>query len=114
MDKIWFSKRAFRFLLKYSAHNLIYSVVGGYFILSLLLFSFFDINIGIPCLFTLLFGFHCWGCGMTHAILELMHLDFTGAYQANPLVFVVVPVGVYYIRQDFLAFLKKEGFSIRK
>jgi hypothetical protein len=113
MDKISPSK-IFNILFKYSAHNLIYSVVGGYFILSLLLYTFFDINIGIPCLFTLLFGYHCWGCGMTHAILELIHLNVAGAYHENPLVFIVVPAGIYYIAQDFLAFLKKENISIQK
>jgi len=101
-------------LFKYSVHNLIYSVVGGYFIFSLLVYTFFDINIGIPCLFTFLFGIHCWGCGMTHAILELIKLNFTGAYEENPLIFIVLPAGIYFIVQDFLTFVKKEYISIQK
>ncbi|HXA01144.1 MAG TPA: DUF2752 domain-containing protein [Cytophagaceae bacterium] len=113
MDKISPSK-IYGIFIKYSAHNLIYSVVGGYFILSLLLYTFLEINICIPCLFTLFFGHHCWGCGMTHAILELIKLNFTGAYDENPLVFIVLPAGIYYIAQDFLTFLKKENTSIQK
>jgi hypothetical protein len=113
MDKISPSK-FLRFLFKYSAHNLIYSVVGGYFVLSLLVYTFLDINIGIPCLFTLIFDHRCWGCGMTHAILELMHLNFAGAYQENPLIFIVLPSGIYFIVKDFLIFLKQEKFSTQK
>jgi hypothetical protein len=88
--------------------------VGGYFIFSLLLYTFFKINIGIPCLFTFLFNIHCWGCGMSHAILEIMHLNIAGAYRENALIFIVLPAGIYYITMDFLAFLKKENISIQK
>jgi hypothetical protein len=106
--------KIFGFFFKYSAHNLIYSVVGGYFILSLILYIFLDINICIPCLYTVLFNQNCWGCGMTHAIMEILHLNFSNAYQENPFVFIVLPAGTYFVINDFLNFLKKENITIQK
>lgn len=37
-------------------------------------------------------GGRCWGCGITHAIVELIHLDFRGAVSSNPLVLLVAPL----------------------
>jgi hypothetical protein len=72
------------------------------------------INICIPCLYTLLFNQHCWGCGMTHAIMEILQLNFTGAWHENPFVFIVLPAGIYFIVSDFSDFAKQEDKSIQK
>lgn len=45
-----------------------------------------------PCLVTLATGHRCWGCGLTHAVLAVLRLDFRGAWQANPAVGVVLPL----------------------
>lgn len=39
------------------------------------------------CPFKALTGLPCPGCGMTHAFLALGRLDFSGAWNANPLAF---------------------------
>ena len=50
----------------------------------------------IPCVFRLLTGHLCPGCGITHLFICLSHLDFAGAYHANPLVMVLLgPAGIY-------------------
>ena len=52
-----------------------------------------------PCLVTLATGRPCWGCGMTHALVAVARLDLAGAWRANPLVAVVLPLlVVVYLR----------------
>ncbi len=47
---------------------------------------------GIPCLFKLVFGIKCPGCGMTHAAVAITHLDIAGAFAYNKLSVTVVPL----------------------
>ena len=48
---------------------------------------------GPPCLITLIFGPGVsWGCGITHATVQLLHGDFQAAYHDNKLVFIVTPL----------------------
>lgn len=55
---------------------------------------------GIPCPFRKVTGWLCPGCGITTLILCLLKLDFTGAFAANPFLFVTGPflaAGFLYI-----------------
>lgn len=45
-----------------------------------------------PCLFTLITGHECWGCGITRAVVSVLHGDFGRAWQLNPRVVVVLPL----------------------
>lgn len=49
------------------------------------------------CLFKLLFGWECWGCGTTRALSCAFHGQFGRAWQFNHLVVVVGPllVGIW-------------------
>lgn len=49
-------------------------------------------GIGIPCLFNLLLGLKCPGCGMTRAAVAMTHLDIAGAFSYNKLSVTVVPL----------------------
>ncbi len=57
---------------------------------------------GSVCLFRNVTGIPCPSCGSTHAVLKLMHMDWMGALQDNPLGFVlaaallVLPVWLLY------------------
>lgn len=52
-----------------------------------------------PCLVTLATGHPCWGCGMTHALVAVARLDLPGAWRANPLVVLVLPLlAAVYLR----------------
>ena len=55
----------------------------------------------IPCIFRLLTGFKCPGCGITHMIVALCRFDFSTAYRENPLLFITLPViiSVYAINR---------------
>lgn len=62
---------------------------------------------GIPCVFRLVTGLKCPGCGVSRMCLALLELDFKAAFAANPAVFlmivpgaaVAVSLGVGYIRE---------------
>ena len=49
-------------------------------------------DLGIPCIFRLLLGIKCPGCGMTHAAVAMTHLDIAGAFSYNKLSVTVVPL----------------------
>ncbi|MCC8066460.1 MAG: DUF2752 domain-containing protein [Clostridiales bacterium] len=50
------------------------------------------LHAGIPCLFHLLTGYKCPGCGVTHMCLALLEGDWESACQANPGLFFSLPV----------------------
>lgn len=60
------------------------------------------------CPFKWFFGIPCPGCGMLRAFFSLLRLDFQKAFSFHPLVFLMIPVGIYLV-------LKKLGiFSFKK
>ena len=77
------------------------SVVAFYMGISVVLESAFNIDICIPCLWKTFLGFECPGCGLTTAVVKLLQLDLAGAYQSNMLVYLVVPVGLFFIFTDY-------------
>ena len=50
-------------------------------------------NWGIPCLFHLLTGLECPGCGISRMCLALLQLDFVSAARYNLLVLCLLPFG---------------------
>lgn len=69
---------------------------------------------GIPCVFRVLTGLQCPGCGMTHAIGALLHLDFSGAFHYNPLCLSIVPLLLLYLLFRCIRYVKNgdSGFKI--
>lgn len=49
-------------------------------------------GLGIPCLFNLITGLHCPGCGASRMCIALLQLDFATAFQSNAYLMVIVPV----------------------
>ncbi len=75
-------------------HRLSYLLVAFGFLYLLLL----DMTgIGIPCLFHLVTGLKCPGCGVTTMLLSLFRLDFLSAYRANPFLLLTLPFLVFEI-----------------
>jgi len=88
----------------------IYCILAFMLILPLALLllpkSYFDHGPTL-CLFTLLTGSNCPGCGMTRACMRLIHLDFRGAWEFNKMSFVVFPTLVYIYIRYFVSKIKK-------
>ena len=91
-------------LLSYVRHHKIMSVVALYLMASICLKLFFSIDLLVPFLWDLVFDFRCPGCGLTAACMELLTLNLAGAFKENPLIFILIPVGVYCIFSDLWRF----------
>ena len=69
-----------------------------YFIIPIILLvlpaNYFDNGKSI-CLSMLLLDKECYACGMTRAIMHLIHLDFKDAVYFNPISIVVLPLLMY-------------------
>lgn len=48
-------------------------------------------GIGIPCLFHLITGLKCPGCGVTRMLVSLIQLDFAAAFYHNAVLFCMLP-----------------------
>ena len=49
-------------------------------------------RLGIPCLFHLVTGWQCPGCGVSRMCLALLRLDFRAAFRANAAIFCLLPL----------------------
>ena len=59
------------------------------------------------CLIENIFGFECYGCGITRAIISGVQLDFTKAIEYNKMVIIVLPLFIYeWFKNLKLIFIK--------
>lgn len=71
--------------------------------------DFFDTGKSI-CLSRLLLDAECPGCGITRAMMHIIHFDFHSALLFNKLSFIVLPLLIYeYIKQ-----IRRDIKSLRK
>ena len=58
-------------------------------------YAFLNVNLdfSIPCIFKLITGLECPGCGVTRMCISLLKLDFKSAFQYNPVIFCMLPIG---------------------
>lgn len=64
------------------------------------------LGFGIPCLFRTITGLKCPGCGITHMALCLMRGDLSGAFHANAMVLLLLPIGILLAVRITLRYLK--------
>lgn len=93
----------------YLRRNRVMATAVAYFGAGLALMRFGDIDVLPPCVWKLLTGADCPGCGLTTAMLHLLRLDPAAAYASNPLVFLVLPAVGAYLLRDFLRFSRSEA-----
>lgn len=86
----------------------------GYLLVAIAFFYFLFVSVmgwGIPCLFHVLTGYDCPGCGVTRMILSLSQGDFLSSYQANPFLFLTWPFlafEIYYAGYHLPKLKKKD------
>ena len=88
-------------------------VIKTNLILLLIFVSYYILNqctgFYIPCIFNLITGLKCPGCGITHCLFELIHLNFKEAFNANPLVFIYLPfIFIIYVYNIYLYIYDKK------
>lgn len=84
-------------------------LVIGPIVLLILPKDFFDSGETV-CLSVLLFHTQCYACGMTRAIMHLIHFDFIKAWDYNHIAFIVFPLLCFQMIKEFFR-LKKLLFS---
>lgn len=60
---------------------------------------------GIPCLFHLVTGLFCPGCGVTRMLVAMIHLDFKEAFLSNQALFILQPVIYYFVLKQIYFYL---------
>ena len=59
-------------------------------------------NLNIPCIFRMVTGWKCPGCGVTRMCRSIIRLDFKSAFWYNPVVFLMLPlIGVLLINMSY-------------
>ena len=97
----------FKCVRTYITANAILVCVGTYFFFSTTLYALKGIDLCIPCIWKILYGFHCPGCGLTRAFISLLELDFKKAFESNWLIFIIMPFGFFYFTQDYYKHRRK-------
>lgn len=76
--------------------------------------DFFDKGESV-CLSVQLANIECYACGMTKAIMHIIHFDFTKAYEFNKLSFIVFPMlGILWLKAIYDIQKKKMPGKIGK
>jgi hypothetical protein len=91
MLKAFQSVQQFRLSLEITLLGLL----ASYQILAFYLADRLGTSIAIPCLFTLLTGHHCWGCGLSRALWSLVQGEFLAAYFYNPAIYLLLGFFIY-------------------
>lgn len=73
---------------------IIYLLLGNYF------------HLYIDCPIKKITGLYCPGCGITRMLLSILKLDFYQAFRYNSLLFITLPVFLFFIGEAILT--KKE------
>lgn len=89
--------RHYSSLFRYFVANKITVLVILYMLVSVIVKVVTAIDISIPCLWRTLFDFECPGCGITTALTYIIRLDFEKAYDANKLIFILLPATLTYL-----------------
>ena len=78
---------------------------AGFIVLALINVQFLH-RLPDVCIYRLVFGVRCPGCGMTHAFCSVLHGHFVQAFSFNPLVVVAFPFFVTMAVRNLSAFLR--------
>jgi hypothetical protein len=96
--------KSFILIIRYIKSHALISIVALYFILGIVLKTLFSIDVLIPCLWDTLFHVNCPGCGLTSAFINILTLDISEAYNANAMIFIILPVGIIYLYLDIMKY----------
>ncbi len=80
---------------------------GGYAILCMH-------GIMIPCVFREITGLRCPGCGVTHMSVELMHMHYREAFNANQALFVLLPVFLFFFIKIVARYIRTGSMRLTK
>lgn len=77
------------------------AVITALVAMSIVVFYFFvdpeNTRIMPRCVFHVVTGFNCAGCGAQRMLHALLHFDFGSAFHANPFLFLSIPVVLFLV-----------------
>ena len=95
-------------IIRYLKANKLTSIFWGYIFVSIVLKAVSSIDITISCPIHSFFHINCLGCGITTATIAMLRFDFVGAWHANPLAFIIVPILLFFFVSHWLQFVKQD------
>ncbi len=60
---------------------------------------------GIPCVFNLLTGLHCPGCGVSRMFISLASLNFKAAFSYNAYIMIVGPIAAIFVIRHYVLYI---------
>ena len=63
-------------------------------------------NVGIPCVFRLITGLQCPGCGVSRMLMALSRFDFISAFHYNPAVLLTAPAILFCILRSDIDYIR--------
>lgn len=87
-----------RILLTFNRFIVKYSIPLSLFMIYILLTYKLEVN---NCILKNLTGMPCPGCGMTRAGIALLHFDFVGAFNYNPMIFLLPIIAIVLIFKEY-------------
>ncbi len=88
----------------------------GVLLVTGILYGIFVMNtgIGIPCIFNLITGYECPGCGVTRMCMAIMRLDFKAAYNYNKMLFLLSPALIYVFASQIYRYVRFDKTKLTK
>ena len=71
-------------------------------------------DIGIPCVFRLVTGFQCPGCGISRMLAALIRLDFVSALHYNPVILLTSPILLFAFIHSDIDYIWSGKYSVGK
>lgn len=63
-------------------------------------------GMAIPCIFHLITGLKCPGCGVTRMCVALLQLDVRGAFSSHPMLLLQLPFLLFILLRNVLTYIK--------
>ena len=73
-----------------------------------LLYAYIGARFGlfVPCVFRVIMGLKCPGCGVTHMCLDLLHFHFGEAFMENQALFLMLPVLCVIVVRKMIQYIR--------
>ncbi len=81
---------------------------GTVLLIGILYFIFVKLtHLGLPCIFNLITGLHCPGCGVSRMFISLAAFDFKAAFGYNAFVMTIGPIGLVFALRHYIIYVLK-------
>ena len=96
-----------KMLFEYLKHKwIVFSIIIAYSLL--LIINALGWQVWLPsCFITQISGVECFGCGISRAVIALLKGNVHDAFNFNPLIFIYLPIILFWVSNDLYKFYLK-------